>query len=84
MFYLVLKLGVTIARKMLPKCKCRMYYNQKVYFHCMYDLLSYTFSLHQLPRTIVSYILSYKKCTIKYKLGGHVCELATEYRTMFI
>ena len=33
---------------------------------------------------IVSYISSYKKCTIKYKLGDHMCELATEYRTMFI
>ena len=60
-------LGVTIARKMLPICTCRMYYNQEVSFsiHCMF--------LHQLPRTIVSHISSYRKCTIKYKLGGHMC-----------
>ena len=29
--------------------------------------------LHQLPRTTVSQISSYKKCTIKYKLGGYMC-----------
>ena len=38
-----------------------------------------------LPRITLQLYLtsSYKKCTIKYKLGNHMCELATEYRTMF-
>jgi hypothetical protein len=43
---------------------------EKNLFHCMF--------LHQLPRTIVSYVSSYKKCTIKYKLGGHMC-ISVEY-----
>jgi hypothetical protein len=42
-----------ITRKMLPICTCRMYYNQKVSFSPVF--------LHELPRTIVSYISSYKK-----------------------
>jgi hypothetical protein len=39
----------------------------------MYDLMSYTlFYINYLVQIIVSYISSYKKCTIKYKLGDHM------------
>jgi hypothetical protein len=73
--------GVTISQGKYVHAGCTT--TKKCHFHCMYDLMSYTlFYINYLVQLYLT--SSYKKCTIKYKLGDHMCELATEYRTMFI
>ena len=69
LFSLILgRLGISlITRSYYRKENAADMYMQDVLqpIHCMF--------LHQLPCTIVSHISSYRKCTIKYKLGGHMC-----------